>query len=37
MWEIFFFKNQAENEVEGLVSDLFLPYKKTLQKIKANG
>ena len=23
-WEIFFFKNQAENELRGLVSDLFL-------------
>ena len=37
MWEIFFFKNHAEYEGEGLVSDFFPPLKKTLQKIKANG
>ena len=36
-WEIFFFKNHAEDEFVGLVSDLFLPYEKALQKIKANG
>ena len=28
-WEIFFFKNHAENEVARLVSDLFLFFKKT--------
>ena len=35
--KFFFFKNHAENEVGRLVSDLFLPYKETLEKIKANG
>ena len=37
MREILFFKNHAEYEVGGLVSDLFPPFKKTLQKIKAKG
>ena len=35
--EIFFFKNHAENEVGGLVSDLLLSFKNTLQKIRASG
>ena len=33
---IFFFKNNAENEVGRLVPDLFLFFKQTLYKLKAN-
>ena len=33
----FFSENDAENEAGRLVSNLFLPYKETLEKIKANG
>ena len=35
--EIFFFKNQARDEVGRLVPDLFLFFKKLLQKVKASG
>ena len=34
MWEIFFFKNHAENEVVRLVPDLFLLSKKALHEAK---
>ena len=35
--EIFFFNNHAENEVQRLVPDLFLFFKKALYEEKANG
>ena len=35
-WEIFFFKNNVENEVERLVSDFFLLFKKAFYKVKAS-
>ena len=34
--EIFFFKNNAENEAERLVSDLFLFFKKALHEMKTS-
>ena len=34
--EISFFENHAENEVERLLSDLFLNFKKALYEEKAN-
>ena len=37
MWEIFFFKNHAEDEIRGQVPDPFLSFKKALKKVKANG
>ena len=36
MWETFFFKNHAENEVRRQVPDLFLFLKKALYKIKVS-
>ena len=36
MWEIFIFKSQAENETGKLVADLFLFFKKPLNKVKAS-
>ena len=35
--KIYFFKNHAQNEVERLVPDLFLYFKKALYKAKASG
>ena len=35
--EIFFFKNNAENEAGRLVPDLFLFFKKALYEVKASG
>ena len=35
--EIFYFKNNAENESGGLVPDIFLFFNKTLYMVKANG
>ena len=35
--EIFFFKNNAENEAGTLVPGLFLFFKKSLYEVKANG
>ena len=35
--EIFFFKNHAENETGKVVPDLFLLFKKALNKLKAGG
>ena len=32
-----FFKNHAQNEVERLVPDVFLFFKKALQEAKASG
>ena len=37
MWEIFFFKNHAENGTGRLVSDLFLFFRKALCGAKAIG
>ena len=36
MWEVFFFKNNAENDVGRLIPGLFLFFKKALYKVKAN-
>ena len=35
--EIFFFKNNADNEAGRLVPDLFLFFKKALYEVKASG
>ena len=35
--KIFFFQNHAENELRGLVPDLFLFFKKALRKVNASG
>ena len=35
MWEIFFFKNHAENEAGRLVPDLFFFKKKAVYKVKS--
>ena len=37
MWETFFIKNHLENEAERLVPDLFLFFKKALNKAKESG
>ena len=37
MRNIFFFKNHAQNEVERLVLDPFLCFKKAVYKVNANG
>ena len=37
MWEIFFFKNHAKNEVGRLIPDLFLFFEEPLCKVKASG
>ena len=35
-WEIFFFKNDAESEVERLVPDFSLLFKKAFYQVKAS-
>ena len=35
--ETFFFKTQVENKARRIVPDLFLFFKKTLYRVKANG
>ena len=34
--KIFFFKNHAENELGGLLADLFLFFKKNSNEVKAS-